>query len=97
MIAERYRNRNRFNSREPELIEAGDYKLYQGEYKGVMVTSIIKRSFRTTLIAADHEIPKEEEKDFMAAMINFGRLCDSYISKKQALKDLDYLMTRDSK
>jgi hypothetical protein len=78
--------------REETLIEVGDYKLYRGIFNGVQITAVIKCGFFTRLVEADHQIPPEETKEFLATMLNDGRLCDSYLSKKVALADLHKLM-----
>jgi hypothetical protein len=75
-----------------ELIECGPYKLYQGLFEGEFYRVVIKMSFRCTLLVkADKEVPVGKTVELIAAMLNDGQLCDSYMSKKHALKDLELL------
>ena len=78
--------------KEETLIEVGSYKLYRGVYHDMTVTAIIKCGFITYLVEADTPIDPSETREFVASMLNDGVLCDSYMKKTTALKDLHRLM-----
>lgn len=73
-------------------IEVGAYKLIKGEILGEIGYAIIRVGiFRSKMIASTKTIPSQLNIAIMNNLLNTGRLCDSYLSKKDALHDLDKL------